>query len=233
METYPKINALYKRYNEGKKKGKFITGQFAVPEFEYLFKNEWEWTEKVDGTNIRIHHDPGVHPENQVAFGGRTDNAQIPKDLMAHLQQTFNVDMFIKAFYDPEGMPPRVTLYGEGYGPKIQSGGKYREDASFVLFDVKVGDWWLSRKNVDDVAQKMGLDSVPVIHYGSVQDAIDIVSSGYIFNKDGGITRFGRNGLDSKWGSFEAEGLIGRPVVPLFNNKGERITVKIKAVDFK
>lgn len=233
MEMYPKINALYKRHNEGKKKGKFIMGDFACPEFEYLFNNKWEWTEKVDGTNIRIYNDPFVHPDDQVRFGGRTDNAQIPKELLTHLQSTFNVELFHKAFFDPDAIPPRVTLYGEGYGPKIQSGGKYREDASFVLFDVQVGDAWLSRNNVDDVARKMGLDSVPVIHYGNVQDAIDIVSSGYIFNKEGGIIRFGRQGLESKWGSFEAEGLIGRPVVPLFDRKGNRVTVKIKAVDFK
>lgn len=233
MDLYPKINALYKRHTEGKKKGKFITGQFAVPEFEYLFNNRWEWTEKVDGTNIRIHliltQSGNVIPQ----FGGRTDNAQIPKDLKDALEKRFPVGDEDISKWMIENDLREVTFFGEGYGPKIQSGGKYRQDAAFVLFDVLIGGFWLSRENVNDIGQVLHLDTVPVIHYGSVQDAIDIVSSGFLFNGEGGIDRFGRGGLDSKWGSFEAEGLIGRPVVPLFDRKGHRITVKIKAVDFK
>ena len=85
-----------------------------------------------------------------------------------------------------------VLLFGEGYGPKIQGGGKYREDQSFVLFDVKVGDWWLNREAVDDVAEKLDIESVPVIGHGTLQDAIDIVSSGITFNDRGAVVRWGR-----------------------------------------
>jgi hypothetical protein len=111
----------------------------------------------------------------------------------------------------------KVVLFGEGYGPKIQNGGNYRSDTSFVLFDVKIGDFWLDRANVDDVASKLSIDSVPVIGQGSLHDAIRNVKS-Y---------------LGSTWGDFEAEGIVARPKVPLFNRKGERIITKIKGVDFK
>jgi hypothetical protein len=220
METYHKINAPFKRDMDGSitgQKGKLMVGQWALPEFEYLADNEWEFTEKVDGTNIRI----GFH-NNGLEFGGRSDNAVIPKPLLEYLNTTFDLDKILPHF--DIGNSTIVTLFGEGYGPKIQGGGKYREDHSFVLFDVRIGDYWLSRDNVNDIADKLGIESVPVIGTGTLWDAIDIVS----------------NGLSSEWGGtvgekneFEAEGIVARPTVTLFNRRGERIITKVKAVDFR
>lgn len=228
METYHKIQTLFKRHTEGKKKGKMIRGEWTTPELEYLAGNEWEFTEKVDGTNIRIGYN--LDPDNldRVEFAGRSDNAVIPKFLMEYLEDTFTPGLFKDADLR------NVILFGEGYGPKIQKvGGNYRDDHSFVLFDVKIGGWWLSRKDVDDVAAKLGIDSVPTIGKGTLHDAIDIVSTGITFNKGGGVERWGRGTLQSQWGSFDAEGIVARPSVPMFDRKGQRIITKIKAVDFK
>jgi hypothetical protein len=215
----------------GPKKGRMIHGAWTTPELEYLKDNEWEFTEKVDGTNIRIGLETDETLRTRVEFAGRTDNAQIPKPLLEYLQDTFTVGLFRDADLDT------VTLFGEGYGPNIQGGGKYMSYHSFVLFDVKIGPWWLSRENVDDIASKLGISAVPVLGTGTLQDAIDIVSTGITFNKGGGIVRWGGSsvpsGLKSKWGDFEAEGIVARPVVPLFDRKGERIITKIKAVDFR
>ena len=131
----------------------------------------------------------------------------------------------------------QVTLYGEGYGPKIQKGGgNYREDASFVLFDVKIGDFWLDRENVNDVAEKLGIDAVPVIGKGTLWDAISIVKgqppASFPFKVHNG-TWNGRDGMKSQWGDFEAEGIVARPTVPLFTRQGHRIITKIKGVDFR
>jgi hypothetical protein len=72
---YHKIQGLYKRHTDGPNKGKFKVGEFSLPEFDYLFMNEWEMTEKIDGTNIRIHWDAAAE---KVTFGGRTKRSNIP-----------------------------------------------------------------------------------------------------------------------------------------------------------
>ena len=235
METYHKIQTLFKRHLDGPKKGKMIRGQWTTQELEYLAGNQWELTEKVDGTNIRVGYRPVVAGRDGygpvVEFGGRTDKALIPAPLMEYLNKTFTTELFKEAL--PNVDVSGVTLFGEGYGPKIQNGGLYRNDASFVLFDVKIGDFWLTRENVDDIANKLGIDSVPTIGYGTLHDAVDIVSSGITFNETGAIQRWGSGGLQSQWGNFEAEGLVCRPVVPLFDRAGRRIITKVKSVDFK
>ena len=49
---YHKILSLFKRNMGGD--NKFIIGEWTTPELKYLKDNDWVWTEKVDGTNIRI-----------------------------------------------------------------------------------------------------------------------------------------------------------------------------------
>jgi hypothetical protein len=259
MEVFPKIQTLFKRDLDGSitgKKGKMLEGQWTTPELEYLAGNEWEFTEKVDGTNIRIHMRLiGDHHGGKILwvdYAGRTDNAVIPKPLLEHLEKVFPTRPMNRRDLSRPGYTARyeelaawmedsdlesLVLFGEGYGPKIQGGGKYRDDTSFVLFDVKIGDFWLSRENVDDVAAKLGIDSVPVIGTGTLYQAINIVKGdGMEWVTENGRT-FGRSThgdrLTSQWGDFEAEGIVARPVVDLFNRKGERIICKIKAVDFR
>lgn len=225
---YHKINAPFKRDMQAKTKP-LIMGDWALPEFGYLSDNQWEFTEKVDGTNIRIEfHNNGLE------FKGRTDNADIPSPLLSFLKETFVLERILPNF--DLGNSTIVTLYGEGYGPKINGGGKYRSDPSFVLFDVKIGDWWLDRKNVDDIASKLGIDSVPVLGTGTLWEAIHLVKGSNPAGKKYGV-EFGywngNDGLKSAWGDFEAEGIVARPVVPLFDRKGARIITKIKGRDFK
>lgn len=209
MSEYHKIQTVFKRDMSSKFKT-LLEGQWTLDEFEYLSGNEWEFTEKVDGTNIRIMWDG----EN-VTFGGRTDAAQIPAPLVTALN-----DMFLSSTrrgFFAEHFAGGCVLYGEGYGSKIQKGGGlYRPDQSFVLFDVRVGAWWLQRKDVDDVAKVFGIESVPIIGSGTLFDAIAAAKSG----------------ITSRWGDFEAEGIVARPRVELCTRGGQRIITKIKCTDF-
>ena len=207
MNEYHKIQTLFKRDME--RNGKtLLEGQWTLPEFEFLAGNTWVFTEKVDGTNIRVMIQDGA-----VSFGGKTDNAQIPAFLVRRLEEYFlpQTAALVESF--PEG----GCLYGEGYGARIQKGGgNYRADQDFVLFDVKVGDWWLQRAAVQDVAAKFGLDVVPVIGCGTLKEMIAMVQYGF----------------NSTWGPFEAEGVVARPAVELKCRDGKRIITKLKHRDF-
>ena len=211
MEPYHKIQTVFNRDPANKHKT-VLDGEFSRSEFEYLANNEWEFTEKVDGTNIRIHWD-GVKRE----FGGRTDNAQIPTFLYKKLEELFPIEMLSTALGSAEGSD--YTLYGEGYGSRIQKGGgNYISDGvNFALFDVLVGGYWLNRPDVVDIALKLSCTFIPSVQRGTLHDAVEMA----------------RNGFDSVWGIFPAEGLVMRPMVGLKNRGGQRIITKIKCKDFQ
>ena len=167
------------------------------------------FTEKVDGTNIRV----GFVGET-ISFGGRTYKADIPSFLMDALESKFlpMSTVFSDIFGDAD-----VCLYGEGYGPKIQGGGKYRRDHSFVLFDININGWWLDRANVEGIASQLGIEIVPIIGYGTLDEMVTSAKKGFT----------------SQWGDFEAEGYVARPSTELRCRNGERVITKIKCKDFK
>ena len=72
-------------------------------------------------------------------------------------------------------------------------------------------------KDVLDIANKLGLVPPVVVGYGTIDEAINFVKNGFI----------------SHFGDAPAEGLVLRPMVDLFDRKGQRIITKIKTVDFK
>jgi hypothetical protein len=206
MKEYHKIQTIFKRDMENKGKT-LLEGQWTLPEFEFLANNEWVFTEKVDGTNIRIMWDG-----EKVSFGGKTDRAAIPAKLVDRLRERFPDGFAMSKAFDCGD----VCLYGEGYGAGIQNGGGYRPDQDFVLFDVKVGPWWLQRKDVEDVAVKLGLAIVPVVGSGTLHDAVEFV----------------RHGMVSHWRVPCAEGIVARPKTELITRGGDRIITKIKCRDF-
>ncbi len=213
MKTYHKIQTVFHRDPDNNFRT-LLEGQFALPEFEYLKDNEWVFTEKVDGTNIRIMYGDGIK------YGGKTDNAQLHNDLIQRLHDIFDcqLDRFKEQFPNPTDSPTEVCFYGEGYGAGIQKGGgNYQEHKDFVLFDVKIGGWWLQRADVDDIAIKFGLKIVPIIGKGTLDNMVEMV----------------RKGFNSQWGNFEAEGIVARPKTELFTRNGKRIITKIKQKDFK
>lgn len=208
MREYHKINSIFKRDRET---NKFIDNDYSLPEFEYLKDLEWIWTEKVDGTNIRV----GWNGVDTVTFKGRTDRANLPGHLLEELTKMFPKELFISKGFDKD-----ITLYGEGYGYKIQKGSKYLGDkVSFVLFDVFCG-MWLQRETIEEIAKVLNIHIVPVVGKGTVKEAIEFV----------------KQGLESSWKNyetFEAEGLVIRPSVELNTRRGARIITKIKCRDFR
>lgn len=206
---YHKIETLYERDEKTKK---LIMGKFRNPTVEYLKDNIWTFTEKVDGTNIRVYWDG-----HKVSFSGRTDRAEIPNHLLNRLNTLFggqtNEQMFEQKFGENE-----VELFGEGYGHKIQNGDLYREDVDFILFDVMINGNYQPRESVEDIANYFGIDAVPIVLEGTIDDGVK-----YVLNN--------RKSLVAKNGA-EIEGLVGRTKVETFDRSGKRNIVKIKYKDF-
>lgn len=209
---YHKIETLFVRDVEGTKK--LIEGQFREPSVEYLKDSQWIFTEKIDGTNIRVEWDG-----HNVMFGGRTENAQIPSfllndTLVPKFAGTVNEQVFEQKFGETT-----ATLYGEGFGAKIQKGGGlYRSNNAFIMFDVKVGDTFLEREGVEDVAHSFGIGVVPIVLVGTIQEAVDFVK-----NKP-------KSRVSEQ--EKEMEGVVGTPKVRLFDHRGKRVIVKVKVEDF-
>lgn len=208
LKEYHKIETLFERDEKTKK---LIEGKFRKEEIEYLKDNKWQFTEKIDGTNIRIHWDG-----HKVKFYGRTDRAQIPADLTNRLVELFggetNEQLFEQKFDETE-----VILFGEGYGEKIQNGGEYRKGQDFILFDVMIADNYQPRESVKDIAEYFGIDIVPIIMEGTLQEAVNYVKAK----------------PKSKIETADSEGLVGRPEIELQDRCGKRIIVKVKVRDFE
>ena len=119
------------------------------------------------------------------------------------------------------GVGTNVSVYGEGYGRKIQGcGGMYIQDGvNFILFDVKIGDFWLSRTNCEGIAEKLNIQIVPLIGYMTIPDAAKIVENGF-------------KSLISEDCELYAEGLVLKVPNGLRFRNGERIITKIKHVDY-
>lgn len=207
MKEYHKIDSIFKR----DLKGKFVLNDWADDAFGYLQNNQWAFTEKVDGTNVRVHWDYEI---KKVIFGGRTDAAQMPVFLIERLNELFPVEKFLTLYPDCS-----MTLYGEGYGAKIQKGGgNYLPDRQdFVLFDVLIMEYWLERQNIEDIAVKLDLNVVPILKDGTIPEAMKMCQNGFM----------------STWGNFTAEGIVLRPKTELKTRMGRRIITKIKNRDFK
>lgn len=206
VPKYSKINTLWMR----DEKGKIMEGQYSRPEFQYLWKNDWEFHEKVDGTNIRVIWDGG-----KVEFRGKSDEASIPPFLLKRLEERFPLQKFLDRKHFP------CILFGEGYGQKIQNGGEYLpNDHDFILFDIVGFKDFLYKPSLDVnlICDDLGIVRVPQVFIGPLEKAVEMVRKGFPSLINGGARM--------------AEGLVGRPMTPLYGHDGERIIVKLKHRDF-
>lgn len=211
MKEYPKIETLF---NRDPKNFKIMTNSVRLPEFRIV--NRWYVTEKIDGTNVRIMWKPD---EYRVIFGGRTNYAQIPINLILYLQSTFTPDLFSSFNKD-------MILFGEGYGEKIQKGGgNYCNGVSFRLFDVLIGEWWLEPESIAVISTELGIKTVPDLGILKVLPT----------TKEELYSIVGTNSAVSRMESdtiHEPEGIVARSNPLLFTRRGDRLMWKLKFKDF-
>lgn len=213
-KPHHKIENLYLRNRDTG----ILTDEFRRPEFGLI--DRWTMIEKIDGTNVRVTYWPGTPP----IFGGRTNRAEMPKNLMQFLKDNLTIERLEATF--PHAID-KITLYGEGFGAGIQQVGKdYCEDQRFVLFDICINDrYWLDEQAITEAAWALCCLRAPII--------VPRVSKDF-------ITSFVTAGFDSvlAWqlgadDPLPAEGIIAKPTVPLYNRKYERVMFKLKTHDLR
>ena len=173
-----------------------------------------------------------------VRYMGKTDSANIHPKLMEHLMETYPAEKVLKSlgldriidrqewanhkWQTYNDIPKLYTIYGEGYGAKIQkTGGNYLANGNgFIVFDVKVDDLYLLCSSRDEIATKLGAPVVPFIGMMTLDEAIDFVRNGF-------KSRIAENK------DFMAEGLVIRNELGLKTRRGERIITKLKTCDFQ
>lgn len=214
---YPKIQTVFMRDANGI----IIPTQFTKSEFEWLKNCQFRAEEKIDGTNIRVEIDFDEQGVCNWEFEGRTNKAVIPQHLLVRLHELFDNVNFHEVFNNPS-CGTHITLYGEGYGYKIQScGSRYRRTTcDFILFDVKIDNWWLLRADVIDIANKLNIDYVPQLGYMTLMEAIDFVNKGF-------------KSIIAEDSTLDAEGLVLKTPDNLLFRNGERIVLKVKTKDFR
>ena len=210
MKKYQKIDNIFK-FDE---KHRTILG--LNEPYVQLKDIQWEGTEKVDGTNIRIYWNG-----YEINFAGRTEKSVIPPHLLEYLIKTFKTKEMEYVFEQMFG-EKEVYLFGEGCGPKIQNKGNlYFDEPTFVLFDVNVDGYDLNRQSVNEIAIRLDIKAVPVLFRGTLEEAIDWVSTP-------SLSFVGK-------GNHEIEGLVLVPAngLQLYDKHGKMIKCKCKYEDVK
>lgn len=270
MQTYTKIQTLYKRYKHlgdkcpndkwRKFQNQIIKGCYSDPVFGYLKNCLWEGTSKIDGTNSKICFFPST---GEIIVGGKTDKASSQSGQFEMLQEIADKikpqleKLFpnLTARYTPvkgddnkpkywylghfetgerpitPNMPGTyeckleevpVYIYGEYFGKGIQKcGGRYSDTNDFMVFDIDRQGWWLPKDMRDAYCKELGLKTVPFIGVNTLEEFENMVTAGFETKVEG-----------AKDPTLIEEGIVARPLIPVRDERGSRIIVKIKYCDY-
>lgn len=166
--------------------------------------------EKVHGTNAHVSYVAERNPQLTFFSGGESH------------------DRFVALF--DAGIAERfaalgrseVTVYGEAYGGK-QHGMRatYGDQLRFIAFDVKIGKYWLSVPDAEQVVAELGLEFVPYYRVPTDLETLDRV-------RDEPSVVAQRRGC----GERSREGVVLRPLVEVTLNNGDRVIAKHKREAF-
>ncbi len=220
MKAYPSIETVFVR-DETSRKLHF--GQIRQPEVACI--NKWSVSEKVDGTNVRV-----VCTLNGVEIKGRTDNANLHPELIAHVTAIFPHAKIVDYFrcYRGKDLAPEwsVTFYGEGYGAGIQKGGIYNKQKRFRCFDLMLGEfWWVDDSEMRRVCGDLNIPTVP--HLGHIttvpttkSELEALIPWSYVGESENG-------------NRVQAEGIVAKPEHVLLDRHGSRVMWKLTFREFR
>lgn len=260
-QYYQKINTIWNR----DERNKIILGDYSMPEIAYLKDTMWEVTEKIDGTNMSIeimfNQDGSIKDWN---IHGKTEMANIPANLLNEMNRLYNSMLAndkLKNTFRVEKMNPdtnkleisypyKVTIFGEGYGAKIQGGGRYSATPKFIVFDVMIQSSeisepiYLLRKNVEDICSKLSLNIVYCYGVKHLYEILEIVPTiARNIYKSNNINNIKKSDYDeyiqeymfshaSEDENLVVEGFVVRSPLGLKTRNGQNIVFKVKVKDY-
>lgn len=251
IPEYHKIDSIFKRKNveiEGKKYKNTIIPEFTTPLFEALKDMKWSVTEKIDGTNTRIHinysnsKDLGIE-DYAIKIEGRTNNAEFNKNVETNLIEYLKTkeesilnfcrkqrDNYFNKNSSKSFYSINYIIFGETFGKDIQSGGRYRKNnADFIAFDFMASDdrkgmqtaKFYEEDTMRSILSEIGIDVVPYIGNFTIREVIEKLTQ-----------ENAPTSLISEDTTLPIEGYVLKPKKILYDNRGRRIITKIKVKDF-
>lgn len=107
MKEYHKIKTVFSRDPDTNFRTLLI-GEWAIPEFEYLALNKWVFTEKVDGTNIRIMWN---EEKRELNFGGKTQSffSAVPSETEPQREERIKMEVEEKRLSEIERLKSEIN----------------------------------------------------------------------------------------------------------------------------
>ena len=135
----------------------------------------------------------------------------------------FDVPVLTEMFKERFGEDDEIVVFGEAYGGKQQGmSATYGKELKFIVFDVKIGEYWLEVPNANHVADYLCLEFVAWNRIPADIAAIDA-------ERDRPSRQAMINGIDE---DKPSEGVVLRPVLELRDKRGNRIIAKHKGEKF-
>jgi len=231
MVKYPKIETIFKRDNNFRITP-ILNNSDTIKALKLI--KDLIVEEKIDGTNACLLITYNKYLGITYRYFSR-NNEIIDQDIM-YIKETLKkvlnfskiekwyIDNFIQNKEIEEGS--EVRIYGEVFGDKIQKNYYTPKGIrDFRVFDIRIGNAWLSPSDRNNICQLIDLQTVPTImsvpYLLSYEEFYNALHRD--FNKSIVAKKFDRDEL--------LEGYIIRPKISLYTNKG-RVIGKIKRTDF-
>lgn len=202
LETYQKIECPYIFDIETKK----FKEVYLNPLVELLKDVKWLGSEKYDGTNIRVYYDG-----YRISFHGRNDNTNMPSEILDLLKKTFdNTEIIFEQNFGNK----EVILFMECYGGKVLGSKRshwYNDsDESLIGFDVMINGKYLDKRKIKPIFDLFNIKTVEFKIYNNLQEILDLVKEETFYQE-----RY-------------FEGIVATPIIPVYDENGNRIIVKVK-----
>ena len=211
FNKYPKFTNAYK--------DEFVFKVMETVPYDTL----WYVTEKIHGANFQI--TGGLDDKGEFIFkvGSRnsfTDmsffNLKYSEPFISEYSKV--VELIKELIHNGYS---QVTVYGEVYGGNIQKGVFYSDEKRFRAFDIFFDGEFLVRNAAIQMFDKYEVDYCTTIMQGNLLDCLTHAND---FDSliDAELTQ-----EEVREGNI-CEGVVIRPVIPLYTNKGEFIAIKNK-----